>query len=412
MQNDINNIEKTDAFSELFRQKLENHQTAVEPEAWNEIEARLNKEKRRVIPLWYWLSGGVAVAVLTLIFTLSPFPESKTYTRTGTKAKIQKAITQRQVLISGNQYHAITQQTNNKSTRKPQNHSTSKPVPEPAIKVQELTSTNQPFEQKTHQPTEQSDVQFTESTNQPTNQRNEVTSRIQDQSINQSTNEQPELKRKKAEWLLAASFESGSGETNGINGVGTTLANNNIVNASTTYTSIMTPNDFSNITYNPPLSFGIFVRKKLDNNFSLESGFVYTYLLTSFNNTNEQQNNAKLHLHYIGIPLNVVVTIWKNPKWEIYSSGGVMIEKGIRSVYIQNQIGGNQITTTTASSTIEGFQWSVDASVGITYKIEPNVGLFFEPKIAYYFKNNQPLSIRTVYPETIGLAAGIRFLLK
>lgn len=44
MQNNINNNEQ-DAFSEVFRQKLENHQLPVDAECWDEIEARLKSKK-------------------------------------------------------------------------------------------------------------------------------------------------------------------------------------------------------------------------------------------------------------------------------------------------------------------------------------------------------------------------------
>jgi len=185
-----------------------------------------------------------------------------------------------------------------------------------------------------------------------------------------------------------------------------------IVNAPTNYTSIMAPNDFQDITYTPPVSFGLVVRKNITKTLSLESGLVYTYLLTTFKNSGTQQNEARLHLHYIGVPLNVIVTLWNNPKWEIYLSGGGMVEKGIRSVYVQNLYVSNQTITTTAATSIEGVQWSVNGAVGTTYKIKRYLGIFFEPKISYFFDNNQPISARTDQPVVIGLSAGIRFQFK
>jgi len=106
--------------------------------------------------------------------------------------------------------------------------------------------------------------------------------------------------------------------------------------------------------------------------------------------------------------LNVIVKLWNNPNWEIYLSGGGMVEKGIRSVYVQNQYVFNQTITTTAATNIDGVQWSVNGAVGTTYKIRRNLGIFFEPKIAYYFNNNQPISARTEQPVVLGLTAGLR----
>jgi hypothetical protein len=174
----------------------------------------------------------------------------------------------------------------------------------------------------------------------------------------------------------------------------------------------MKQNDFSNIIYSTPISVGLILRKNITKTWSLESGLVYTYLLTTFENTVVQQNNAKLHLHYIGVPLNLIAQLWNNPKWEIYLSGGGMMEKGIRSVYVQNQYINNQTITTTTSTNIEGIQWSVNGAVGLAYKIQQNIGLFFEPKISYYYNNNQPISARTEYPVVFGLSAGVRFKFK
>jgi len=88
------------------------------------------------------------------------------------------------------------------------------------------------------------------------------------------------------------------------------------------------------------------------------------------------------------------------------------MEKGIRSVYVQNQFINNKSIMTTTSTNIDGIQWSVNGAVGTTYKIQQNIGLFFEPKISYYYKNNQPISARTEYPVVFGLSAGVRFQFK
>ena len=73
MQNNINNNEH-DAFSEIFRQKLENHTAPVAPESWDAIQAALKaKQPKRVVPLWWWFSGGAVAAAFLLLFTLQIF---------------------------------------------------------------------------------------------------------------------------------------------------------------------------------------------------------------------------------------------------------------------------------------------------------------------------------------------------
>jgi len=70
----------------------------------------------------------------------------------------------------------------------------------------------------------------------------------------------------------------------------------------------------------------------------------------------------------------------ENQKWGVYGSGGAMVEKGLRSVYVQNQHVGNQIITTTASTKIEGLQWSLNAALGVTYNIYKDIDIYLEPK--------------------------------
>jgi hypothetical protein len=213
-------------------------------------------------------------------------------------------------------------------------------------------------------------------------------------------------------WLLATAVGLNGSLPTGNGNYTTAGSNLNIISNADGYPGIMKQNDFSNIIYSTPISVGLILRKNITKTWSLESGLVYTYLLTTFENTVVQQNNAKLHLHYIGVPLNLIAQLWDNPKWEIYLSGGGMMEKGIRSVYVQNQYVNNQTITTTTSTNIEGIQWSVNGAVGLAYKIQQNIGLFFEPKISYYYNNNQPISARTEYPVVFGLSAGVRFKFK
>ena len=72
MQDNLNN--KPDIFSQVIRQKIENHTLPVDDMAWDAIQAGLKaKKSKRFIPLWGWYSGGIAAGILVLLFVLSPF---------------------------------------------------------------------------------------------------------------------------------------------------------------------------------------------------------------------------------------------------------------------------------------------------------------------------------------------------
>ena len=67
-----------------------------------------------------------------------------------------------------------------------------------------------------------------------------------------------------------------------------------------------------------------------------------TYLSTTFPE-GEDCRQVKSSLHYLGIPLNLVVYVWKNQRWNVYLSGGFMMEKGLQAVY-SGYIAGNGTT--------------------------------------------------------------------
>ena len=419
MQNNTDNNER-DKFSESIRQKLENRREPVDANSWEQINERLNSTKRKTIPFWFWLSGGAAVAVIALLFTLRPLAESDDLTVKSTTSKIQQSNLHRES-ITNDQRPKISQST--KSRFKTAQLKTQKSdmvkstvaldFPPARVVVNDSIDKNKSIQEvdDTNPKKEVELTQFSTNNKDTVSKNNRHTAEflVENKSIEPIVN-----KKDKNSWLLAASYgTNGSLPTGNSNGnYLTTMDNQNIVKVATNYASIMTPTDFSDITYAPPISFGLVVRKNLSKEWSLESGLVYTYLMTTFENSGVQRNDARLHLHYIGIPLNVVAQLWNNTKWEIYLSGGGMIEKGIRSVYVQNLYGGNQTITTTAITNISGVQWSVNGAIGTSYKIQRNIGLFFEPKISYYFDNNQPISARTEYQVVIGLTAGIRFQFK
>lgn len=66
--NDRKNIDR------LFEEKLNGFEASPKPEMWDDIEAKLKKKKRRVLPMWWFYSGITAVFILG--FVLYPFFKS------------------------------------------------------------------------------------------------------------------------------------------------------------------------------------------------------------------------------------------------------------------------------------------------------------------------------------------------
>jgi predicted porin len=87
-----------------------------------------------------------------------------------------------------------------------------------------------------------------------------------------------------------------------------------------------------------------------------------------------------------------------------------MVEKGLLSHYTQKQdLNNEHIAKITSDENIEGLQWSVAVAPGIDYKLNKNYSIYLEPKVSYYFDNNQPISARTEHPVVFGVNAGFRF---
>jgi hypothetical protein len=418
MEDNNNNINSEDRFSEIFRQKLENHQLPIDDKVWNTIEKQL-KPKRKKIALWMWIPIGTA-AMLALIFTLRPYSEStSSITKINPKSEQQSdlqiselaEIHEDTISTSGKlQKEVVADKLQPKQTKANfQNTNKQTNLTEEYAYVVEEPINSKPT----------SAVFETDSIVQPKIETKDSTSKIPGKRYVPNTliaesEIQPMTEPKKQNnWMLAAAFGSGGSEGGGkLFGNADMLYTNgteSLVSAVTKNTQILTPNDFSSKMHLPPVSFGVVIRRNLTKTLSLQSGLMYTYLLSTFENTGVQHYDAKLHLHYIGLPLNLITKIWTNPKWDIYFSTGGAIEKGIRSNYIQNQYYGNQTYTTRADTNISGLQWSINAGFGTTYKLNRKFGIYFEPKINYYLNNNQPMSARTEQPLVVGINAGLQY---
>ena len=164
----------------------------------------------------------------------------------------------------------------------------------------------------------------------------------------------------------------------------------------------------SDKTYSIPLSFGVTVRKKLNEKVGLETGLVYSYLSTGFTVKGPQYYNADLKLHYLGIPVNLIVNLLDKNRWNIYLSGGGMVEKGLQSVFTRSSAFLYEINSKDKSS-ISGLQWSVNGGVGLSYKFYKDISLYAEPGFSYYFDCDQPISKRTEDPFIFNLRVGLRY---
>lgn len=221
----------------------------------------------------------------------------------------------------------------------------------------------------------------------------------------------PERKRRKP--LLAAGISSGmTGSDPGLSGLKPDAMYESFIDYSDRpmrAPAALAPADFKTRDYSPSLSAGVKVRLPFSDSWSVETGLQYSYLHTKLSDASWSGYWAEQQLHYLGLPVGVAATISRSSNWEFYWSGGIMVEKGLHSLYREYRDWGSAVFTTTASSKIDGWQWSAYTSFGVGYQLDKHLMIYFDPQIAYFFDNEQPLSIRTEMPLVVGLSAGMRF---
>lgn len=422
-----------DAFSELFRQKLENHTLPVDDGAWDAIQKAVAVRKRkRLIPLW-WLSAAAVLALSFLIFSLSDNELSKQMAENKTIEKtVEKVVSEKQKTEIAPE-NAIENKVAEKQTaqneiqnsvRSNQSERNTKSSNQHADKIQininnQLAGKSEKVDSEiivadgVQQKIIEEDASKTllaENKEEKGDLNKEEKKNAFEIIQNEPGWEDPLKTENSNEWVVLASLGSGrssSGSPQFLNASNSDLYTG-LVRAPgiRTAATILAPADFSSRKFHAPISFGLRAGKQLSEKVSIESGLVYTYLLTDLESPNY---TARLNLHYLGVPLNAKVNVWTNRQWSVYASGGAMLEKGLQSVYVQTQQMGNQTITTSASTDIDGFQWSVNAAVGIAYNFVGAFDFYFEPGFAYFFDNDQPLSIRSDRQFAPGVEAGVRF---
>ena len=138
-------------------------------------------------------------------------------------------------------------------------------------------------------------------------------------------------------------------------------------------------------TYKMPVSAGVTVERKLNDYLGIETGLLYSNL-----------RSAGQHLHYLGIPVRINVTLVDTKKIDLYATVGGIADKCIAGA-------------TDNSFKEEPVKLAVTARIGIKYKINDRLALFAEPGISHHFSTDSKLAtVRTKRPTNFNLLCGLR----
>ena len=147
------------------------------------------------------------------------------------------------------------------------------------------------------------------------------------------------------------------------------------------------------VHHRQPVRFGLSLRYQLDERWSVESGLTYTRLSSDITTTEGSiTTTAEQRLNYLGLPLNVSYSLWKNRHFGLYVTAGGMIEKSLDT---------------------NPWQFSLSGAAGAEYRLTDFFSLYAEPGLGYYFKDGS--STPTIYqdhPLNFNLSLGLRFNLK
>ncbi|MBR1463579.1 MAG: outer membrane beta-barrel protein [Prevotella sp.] len=155
-----------------------------------------------------------------------------------------------------------------------------------------------------------------------------------------------------------------------------------------------------------PVAFGLSLSCNITDRIALQTGVNYTKLSSQF--TKKMGSNVLVtdqQLSYVGIPLRMSYLAWR-----------------IKSLSVYGVVGGEAAVNVKAKTHTEGvehqldkdrMQFSADMSAGVQYNFLPQLSLYAEPGLKYYFDNGSLIdNIYKDKPLQFSLQVGLRFHLK
>ena len=160
-----------------------------------------------------------------------------------------------------------------------------------------------------------------------------------------------------------------------------------------------------------PISVGLNVRKYLTPRLGVETGLVYSYLRSQAQIEGAFGYQYTQKVHYLGIPLSLTYSVLDRKRLDFYFIGGVMVEKAISATgQVDVFNGATRVSSATNRLSANGVLGSVHVGTGFGYNFIDRMGLYVEPSVNYYFRNdNQPITYRTANRWNINIRMGLRY---
>lgn len=384
------------SWEEQLRRKLEGHKVAPPEGLWEDICKELDVRDHSTNRRWYYAAAAalLAVAGFFAVYQLNNNNETKELTvksemiapeKPDTPASEDK-VDDKLALASIN--HKVSKEDNLTKCQTPCDLEPSAPEPEPESDddlnkdvLQESDSEEPVTEPQPKKPVDDPRT-YQLPSSEPSPKRNETSDR----------------------WSLGLTASGGLLAAN--NSVNTNLLYYKNVN-SIDYAFYGITSQFSNAQtefvwkHRLPLRFGLSVHYQLNDRLSLLSGISYTYLYSECSiplyNINYNQK-----LHYLGIPIGMVWQLWSSGHFRLYLSGSAMLEKCVHASFDYKSSDGVDIE--------KPWQWSLNAAAGAEYSFTPQLGVYLEPSLGYYFDDGSNLDhYYKDHPLAPSISFGLRF---
>lgn len=171
---------------------------------------------------------------------------------------------------------------------------------------------------------------------------------------------------------------------------------------------------YSNAKHSQPISIGFSVDYQLNDHLSVGSGLMWVQLYSELRSgSNNNYYQCEQTLNNVGVPLTVNYNFLTRKRLALYVSGGSFVEKNVAGKLIKHYIVNDvPMSSEREDVRIKEWQWSVNTSVGVQYKLLDNLGIYAEPGMSYYFANGS--KVATIYQEkpfNTSVHLGLRLLL-
>lgn len=165
------------------------------------------------------------------------------------------------------------------------------------------------------------------------------------------------------------------------------------------------------IRHRQPVSLGLTLAYALTPRLSVESGLVYTRLVSDLHDGSQYYYlDGRQTLHYVGLPLRANLRLLSLRRFSLYGKAGVLIEKCVGAKAETEYVAeGEPSIAETEHYATRPYQFSLHTALGAQYSFLPALSLYAEPGLGYYFDDRS--SLRTLYKEhplSLHLEVGLR----